>query len=578
MKNSAGFKKSFFYIVLLIISACLLINNAFYGFGWTDEALYTAMAGSLYHGKRLFFDIFEPTQMYSVLVLPLFSFFVKLTGSTDGIYLFMRIITVIIQLLAATLLFLIFSKKYRKEESFFASLVLIIFSRAQLFGPSYYTLVLVNFTIANILLFYVFELKAKSFWLFISGIFYGFAILCNPYIVLPYVIFSLCAVIFPVLRKDIKKYAFVWAGTVFTGAAFLAFVFKDGNIEDFPAALNYFFSSPEYSSKTMLLRVKWLLKFPRLFVTQFVYFLPFTVLAVTVFFNKNLKEKFNASGKTKRVLLILLILNYMLEIVLTESDNGKPVTGFFVLSILSFILFSRKTVKDYKKEVIFFLIPGLSLSFMQCLASDTGFGVFSIGIAACMPFSARLYFDTFHEKLNAVSLKILFILPLCLFILGTFYYRVNLTYRDYPISSHYIFVPQFEKHIAKIDCGPAKGLWTETKNKLQYDSIYSAVKNIKAEKGGSFMVLKLCPWAYLVNEDLEPFSMTAWRVSADDARLKPYFEEFFHFFPEHILFLYKSIRDNGNNYIDEDSYLKKEMEKRNYKTTYVECGVLWEKR
>lgn len=118
-------RKNLFYIILLFLSAILLANNAFYGFGWTDEALYMATANSLYRGNRLFFDIFEPTQIYSVLVLPIYSFFVKFTGSTDGIYLFMRIATIIIQFATSLFVFFILSKKYRKEESFLASCILL---------------------------------------------------------------------------------------------------------------------------------------------------------------------------------------------------------------------------------------------------------------------------------------------------------------------------------------------------------------------------------------------------------------------------------------------------------------------
>lgn len=570
-------RNSFFHIILLALFFITLINNSFYGFGWTDEALYTATANSLYHGNRLFFDIFEPTQIYSVLVYPLFCIFVKLTGSTDGIYLFMRIATIIIQFATSFFIYYVLSKKYSRAISLVSSLVLLIFSRAQLFGPSYYTFVLANFTIANILIFYVFELKAKSAWLFVSGIFLGFAILCNPYLVLPYVAFSLCCVILPSLRKYIKKYILIWAGTVLIGAMFLIFVLKNGNLKEFPSALTCFFSSPEYSSKTMLQRIKWLLKFPRLLVTQFIYFLPFTVLAVISFFKKNIKEKINFT-KNKTILLLLLFVNYIIQILFIEKDNGMPVTGFFAVSILSFFLFNSKKLKDFKKEILYFLVPGLSLSFMACLASDTGFGVFSIGIAACMPFAASLYFDTFCLKSSCKTEKYLFALPLCLLIFGTLYYRVNLTYRDARISPHYIFIPQIEKNITKIDHGPAKGLWTHNKNKKQYDSIYSIVKNIESDKDDYFMILKLCPWAYLVNSNLKPFSMTAWRVSANDLRLKPYFEEFGHRFPEHILILNKNIRDNKNNEIDENSYLIQELKNKNYKTTETECGTLWEKR
>lgn len=570
-------RNSFLYISLLFLFFIVLINNAFYGFGWTDEALYTATANSLYHGNRLFFDIFEPTQIYSVLVFPLFYFFVKLTGSTDYIYLFMRIATIIIQFATSVFVFFMLSKKYKKTVSFIASFIVLVFSRAQLFGPSYYTFVLVNFTIANILIFYVFELKAKSVWLFVSGIFHGFAILCNPYLVLPYAAFSLCCVILPSLRKYIKKYILIWAGTVLVGATFLIFVLKNRNLKEFQAALTYFFSSPEYSSKTILQKIKWLLKFPRLLVTQFIYFLPFTALAAVSLFKQNIKNKINNSKTAKTVLVILLIINYVAQLVLIDKDN-VTVVGFFAFSVLSFILFCNKKLQDYKKEILYFLVPGLSLSFMECLASDTGFGAFSIGIAACMPFAASLYFDTFCLKSSCKTEKYLFALPLCLLVFGTLYYRVNLTYRDARISPHYIFIPQIEKNITKIDRGPAKGIWTHKNNIIQYDSIYSAIKNIKSDRDDYLMVLKLCPWAYLINDRLKPFSMTAWRVSDNDLRLKPYFEEFQHKFPEHILVLNKDIRDNENNEIEDDSYLITELKKQNYESKEIDCGTLWEKR
>ena len=192
---------------------------------------------------------------------------------------------------------------------------------------------------------------------------------------LPYAAFSLCCVILPSLRKYIKKYILIWAGTVLIGTMFLIFVLKNGNLKEFQAALTYFFSSPEYSSKTILQKIKWLLKFPRLLVTQFIYFLPFTALAAVSLFKQNIKNKINNSKTAKTVLVILLIINYVAQLVLIDKDN-VTVVGFFAFSVLSFILFYNKKLQDYKKEILYFLIPGLSLSFMECLASDTGFGLF----------------------------------------------------------------------------------------------------------------------------------------------------------------------------------------------------------
>lgn len=579
--NKTAIKTDIFYLLALLLTAIIILNNAFYGFGWTDEALYCATVNSIYHGQKLFFDISEPTQCYSVLLLPIYSLFLKIQRGGDGIYLLMRIFTISCQFITSVILYFTLRKTYTKQIAFVSSAVFLIFSRAQLFGPSYYTFVLINFTLALCFLL-LFKFKPKKYYLFISGIFFGFSILCNPYIVLFYALFSLLAATLPFSRKHIKLYIHIWIGTLLVGIIFTAYVLYGSNFDNFHIALENFLSSPEYSSKSIILQVKRILKFPRLLITQFVYFLPFTILAFMSFFRKSLKEKINSSNKIRLTIIILLLINYAIEIFFIRKDNGMPVTGFLCFAILNYTLFGKKKIKEYQNDIFYFLIPGFTLSFAECIASDTGFGVFSIGIVLCMPFALHIYFDTFSKPLesqrNEIKFHLLVNIPICLLILCTLYYRINLPYRDQKISPHFIFIPSLEKNISKIDRGPAKNIWTHSSNKFQYDKIYEVIKNIDANENDSFMILKLCPWAYLVNEKLTPFSMTAWRLSDNDSRLKRYFEDLNHKLPEHILILNKDIRDNYDNKPTEDSYLLQKIKESDYVKTKVECGYMYDKK
>ena len=78
-------KSSISYIMILVFFA-ILLNNCFYGFGWTDEALYLSILNSNFQGNEFFFDIWEPTQFYSLFLIPLYSLILKFQNNNNQIF------------------------------------------------------------------------------------------------------------------------------------------------------------------------------------------------------------------------------------------------------------------------------------------------------------------------------------------------------------------------------------------------------------------------------------------------------------------------------------------------------------
>ena len=176
---------------MILAFFAILLNNCFYGFGWTDEALYLSILNSNFQGNEFFFDIWEPTQFYSLFLIPLYSLILKFQNNTDNIYLIFRIITLIFQFIVVITTYKIFSQKFNKNAILISVLGLFSFARACIPGPSYYTFCLYTFIFAIDLIYAVFILNWKSIFLFIAGFFLSFAVLCNPYLVLVYALITI---------------------------------------------------------------------------------------------------------------------------------------------------------------------------------------------------------------------------------------------------------------------------------------------------------------------------------------------------------------------------------------------------
>ena len=557
------------YIILIFITA-ILINNMFYGFSWTDEGLYLSNVHRFFTGDKFLIDDWTPTQFYEPLLLPIYALFVKLNGGTDGALFFFRIATVIFQACVSFFAYSVFSKKYDKVSALFASLIPIVFSRACLNGPSYYTIGFETYLTGLLCLYSVFVLSYKKAFLFFSGVFFAFSVLCNPFLVLPYIAVSIICLLIKKSREHIKEIAIIWAGTVFIGIAYILFIYTGGGmkngISEYLKGFHYTYNDPAYKH-TFILTLKRLYKMPRLIM--FPYIITWLPMVFAVIFVK------------KKLVLQILNAAVFLANCFYKNDCGTAIMTFFHFTIFAVLIsstsLSKDSVKDFvkenTKEIFYFILPGMVLAYFFCFASDTGFGVCAIGMAICA-VGEILIFSKYSDK-NAFRY-----IPLFILFAFTFFFRTNLIYRDMKLPPHLLFIPN--ENVAKIENGSAKGIYTSRKNKEYYDDLYNLLNELNdTTEKKSIFISGVATWAYLSFENLHCASPTTWRIFIDDKRLKTYFEEFPKCdFPDYVLVLNKDNPSNDDEERPDDisgTWMHEELEKRGYTKQVVKSGILFSK-
>ena len=59
---------------------------------FTDESLYLTGAVQLYKGDAWLVDTWKPVHIISILILPIIAPFIEVTGGTDGIMIYIKIL------------------------------------------------------------------------------------------------------------------------------------------------------------------------------------------------------------------------------------------------------------------------------------------------------------------------------------------------------------------------------------------------------------------------------------------------------------------------------------------------------
>ena len=141
------------------------------------------------------------------------------------------------------------------------------------------------------------------------------------------------------------------------------------------------------------------------------------------------------------------------------------------------------------------------------------------------------------------------------------------------------------KNTAKIESGPAKGLYTSIGNKKHYDNLYSLLSEIEGETQKSIFISGTATWAYMSRPNIVCSAPTTWRTFFDDPRLQSYYEDFQKKdLPDYILILNSGNPSNGGRYETKNDYetiketwLYAKLNELNYIKEEYPSGILYKK-
>lgn len=172
-----------FFAGMILLSVLATVKIWFVSLG-VDEEYAVAMAYRITTADRMFLEMWEPHQTSGFLCAFLIRIFVGITGTVDGLVLYLRILGSVLQAAVSFFLYATFRKKYGKETAFTAACFYYNTLPKWIQTPEFAGM-FVSFGVLFFLCMYRFdraadEKKGKAFWLVAGGISYACLVLSYP--------------------------------------------------------------------------------------------------------------------------------------------------------------------------------------------------------------------------------------------------------------------------------------------------------------------------------------------------------------------------------------------------------------
>jgi len=367
---------------------------------------------------------------------------------------------------------------------------------------------------------------------------------------------------------------------------FSIFLLTNVPLSDFINAIPYVLSDEEHGTSLIYPLKKFFISINEVY--GYVAYLGYILVLITA-----LGALLNALGLkiSHHLKLLLGYADIVLFIVYFIYSIGH--TGYIQTAVCLFVL-PLFFLTDKKNWTAFLLlyVSGMIFSLVYSYSSNGYLYVLSMGhsIAAIgsvlliHDFKKELHNDTVSVSDNSVSiLSLLCTCVLLVTLMQTITLRFVNIYRDAPLSVL----------TAKVESGPAKGLYTTPAHKELYDTVYKTIQencqsdNLSVKNAeDSIFFTKLLPFGYLCT-DLKCGSPTTWRTMFNSDRLADYYTLNPERYPDIILVLdeqYGSydtcgdvIADPNPNKNEIGGFLLDYVTAHHYEIIDVACGTIYKK-
>lgn len=359
-----------------------------YGYATLDEAFYPTIAHRFLQGDRILYDEWSNTQLSALLIMPFLKVYKSITGDYTGVYLYLRYsYTAIKVILCIGVYFGL--KRFGEQKAFFATLLFLIFSYCGLMVISYNTIAIGGFLCWILFMLNADDSNIGFAKLIIGGCFLSISVLGIPYIAIIYIVYILAVIItffFKIRNKAIKSfYSFrslfgVTVGVLISATLFLLYVFSQTSIKQIVITIPQILLGDAAHQVKSLYQLT-LGYFSRIFLgntRNIIVFSIYFILTVIVFryliLQKNKKRVLDRIEKYYILLIgaagVLLTVAYSIG----DTPDNYINNIIFIPNIVACCLFFMNYKNKRVQEAFFCIVlPGMTMTYAEYLASNTGF-------------------------------------------------------------------------------------------------------------------------------------------------------------------------------------------------------------
>lgn len=591
MKNK--FKIYFPYIILILLSLALLAR-AFLSFCWSDETLYVSTAYRFIRGDRIFADEWFPTQLSSVILVPLMALYITITGSASGILLFFRIVYVVLSLALSIAAYRILSEDVSPVAAFISAVSMLFYAHLNIATTSYYMISVQFFLIAMLLIYHYLQKGGhRRSLLIVSGALFAISVLALPTMALAYIAVAIALVALLALGRFSPKLSsltsenhigrillYTFVGICIPAFVFFVFLLCNVSVHDFINAIPYVLSDEEHGTSLIFPIRKMFISLNEVYhKAAYIWYL--LVICCIAFRKKLMKVKYRKLVFGFDALLFIILAIY------SFGHTGYIQSAVCMFALPLFILTKKRDnrlfVLLYVSGMIFSLVYSYSSNgFLYVLS--TGHAIASVSaIASVFDFAEEVRADLTQDGHRLTGFAITFTCATILFYMlaCTVTLRMINVYRDAPL----------DELTCKITKGPAAGLYTTAAHADSYNTVIDAI-NAKCTsdalgRSGNLLITKLLPFGYMCT-DLRVAAPTCWRNNINSSRLSEYYNVNPDRLPDIILLLnddigsYESCGDveadpipNANEF---GGFLDKYISENDFSCEEVACGKIYTRR
>lgn len=525
------------YLVIFGMTVLFLLRSAF-GFDWSDETYYLALPYRFLLGDHLFVDSWDIHQTSALLMVPLLWLYRAVTGTMDGVILFMRVLYIVCQAAVALLV-------YRSVLHFFgrrmpALLCAVLFFSFTPFGIntfSYNSMAYLFTTVSVVLLFYLYSRPLGLVRAFLvgvfSGVFFALSAISYPFFLLvgPLLAFALWWVR-PIIRKGIHETAsrIPMAGfcsgacAVFAvvGIGVLATVGMNGVFSN----VMHLFQDPEHPYTSLWVQTSYFFQDQQLLV--YLSLLELTLL-VLILLSRFVPVGLDLTPVLEAMVWVLMPLCLIINVgmVLIRPEAELPLTSKVnylqaCAGLWPLILTAQKPTRRSLVVVLLLYLPSLAMSWAIYVASNNGVTGSSFILSLTVLALVLTIYDYFTataqdsvkkqrvlKTLWSALATSLMLLAVCNTVM-----RAQVVYRDAPIVSLRV----------QLTSGPAQGLYTTSGAAAKYAGIVNDIRLAAQRADGRIMFNELLPFGYLCTES-RPAPPSLWRNELPSDRITGYFKQ-----------------------------------------------------